>query len=376
MQGRYCKVQSPVHHLLEKLNGTFETRFGYTVCTEISGKENEYRFVRENVGLTDFSFVQKYRCLEEDSIYYLDEILPANIANIRYGRVLHTFLPDSDGRLLSDIFVANNDEEIILLCENCTDFETVHGILGNPDQDSVSIDDITNDFALFSLDGPMSWAVMRDLFSSDILGMPYLAVEPNEMNGIPVTLFRTGKTGEFGYLIMVASNQAETAWQEIHDKVLLHNGGVCGLDVFDLLKLDGRFFNINREGKRVRDPLICGLQWMIDFEKDGFYGSEAILKHRAGGLKRKVLGILGSDTDRSLSEGTEILVSSQKIGEIITAEFSYVLQKWIALAVVDCDFAYAGLNLTARDSQGEFPICSVSMPPFIPKSLSIKLDEV
>jgi len=369
-------VQSPVHHLLEKLNGTFETRNGYTVCTEISGKEKEYRFIREHVGLTDLSFVQKYRCLEEDSIYYLDEILPANIANIRYGRILHTFLPDQDGMLLSDVFVANNDEEIILLLENCTDFETVHGIIGNPEQESVSIDHISNDFALFSLDGPMSWAVMRDLFSSDILGMPYLAVEPNEVAGMPVTLFRAGKTGEFGYLIMVDNTHAENVWSAIHEKVIKRNGGVCGLDVFDLLKLDGRFFNINREGKRVQDPLICGLQWMIDFEKDGFFGSEPLLNRRSEGMKRKVLGISGTDPDRPLSLGSDILISSKIIGEIVTAEFSYALQQWIGLAVVDCEVAYAGLELTARDTSGEFPVTSVSMPPFIPKSLTIKLDEV
>jgi len=93
-------------------------------------------------------------------------------------------------------------------------------------------------------------------------------------------------------------------------------------------------------------------------------------------MKRKVLGISGTDPDRPLSLGSDILISSKIIGEIVTAEFSYALQQWIGLAVVDCEVAYAGLELTARDTSGEFPVTSVSMPPFIPKSLTIKLDEV
>ncbi len=52
---------------------------------------------------------------EETGLDFLDSLLAGNVARIRFGRVLHTFLSDENGMLLADCYVANNDDEFIVI---------------------------------------------------------------------------------------------------------------------------------------------------------------------------------------------------------------------------------------------------------------------
>ncbi len=371
------KKVSPIQNLLEDAGAKFSPRDDIIIPSGISDIQTEYNFVRKTVGLTDFSHMQIFRFRDEEAIYFLDEVLPANITNIRYGRILHTFLSDSDGHLLSDVYVANNDDDdIFVICENCVSREIVADCFKTANVNDIPMEDVSGQFGLFSLDGPQSWAVMQDIFSPDILGMPYLSIEPHEFEGSEVFLLRVGKTAEFGYMILVPVTMAADVWRKIQTAAESHSGGICGLDVFDILKLDGRFFNINCEGRILKDPLPIGLQWMIDLEKDSFLGSEAILSRRNKGLNQKLITIKPESQGSPLAVGTKINLDDETVGEVVTASYSYTLDCQLALVLFNIEYAYAGLTFTAKTTDGDIPVRTISMPPFIPESLHIRLDEL
>ena len=140
-----------------------------------------------------------------------------------------------------------------------------------------------------------------------------------------------------------------------------------------MLRLDGRFFNVYEEGAAVRDPLPLGLQWMIDFDGDDFRGKAAIAARRAAGLARKIIGVVPGDPGASLAAGDAIVHQGRTVAEVITAADSPTLGSRIGLALFDLPFAYAGLTLAGADGR---PIRTITMPPFTPRSLSVKLDEM
>jgi len=96
---------------------TFEERCGSTVVARFSDPETEYNHIRNSVGLTDFSYAQVYRMPEETAVDFLDAVVAGNVARTRFGRVVHTLLADEEGHIQGDCYVANNDEEFILICE-------------------------------------------------------------------------------------------------------------------------------------------------------------------------------------------------------------------------------------------------------------------
>ena len=290
--------------------------------------------------------------------------------------MLHTFLADVDGLLVADCYVANNDKEFLFLCEPIVTDDSFDALVSKTGLAEVSGQDLSATHALIGLDGFKSWEIVRKLFGSDVLGLPYLSVENFTFEGHPVRFFRAGKTGEFGYLMLVPNAVAPALLAACKAGVEQLGGRLCGAEVHNDLRLDGRFFNIHSEGLRARDPLVLGLQWMIDMEKGKFSGSEAIFRRRAEGLKRKVIGIAAApEQDAILQNGAALYHEGRLVGEVAARCFSWALGKPLALAVFPIELAYSGLTYRLGSADGPV-VESISMPPIMPKSLTVKLDEM
>ncbi len=362
-------------HLGPRWEGaTLAERHGVEVVSRVSDYETEYRLVRDSVAMTDFSFMRRYRMPTDQGIDLLDGLLPGNVARIRYGRVMQTFLADDDGRLLADCYVANNDEELILLCESAAPDDLMARIIREADREGIA-EDLTDSHALLSIDGFRAWAVVRDLFGADALGLPYLSIEIYPFAEEKVHLFRAGKTSEFGYLLMAPHSIAGGLFAAVREAVVAQGGGACGVEAHDSLRLEGRFFNIHAEGLRVGDPLVLGLQWMMDFEKCDYRGAAAILRRRAEGLSRKLIGVLGAPGEHRLKTGVRLFHGAEEAAEVVADAWSPALGCQVALAVFRIDLAFAGLAFSLGAPGGP-EVRTTSMPPIMAKSLSVKLDEM
>ena len=114
---------------------------------------------------------------------------------------------------------------------------------------------------------------------------------------------------------------------------------------------------------------------MIDFEKCDYRGAAAILKRRADGLSRKLIGVLAPPGEDGLKTGARLFHGADEVAEVVADTFSPGLGCRVALAVFRIDVAYAGLAFSLGSPRGP-EVRTVSMPPIMAKSLSVKLDEM
>jgi len=366
---------SLVRAQLAAAGAAFRERHGVEVVSRLADREVEYRAVRDAVALTDFSFVQKYRVPEEKGIDFLDALLAGNVAKIRFGRVLHTFLADPDGFIVGDCYVANNDTELIFLCEGLLPDAVLQAQLEAAGASAAGAEDLTANHELFSLDGFRAWEVVKEIFGADVLGLPYLSIEVYPFAGQTVRLFRSGKTSEFGYLLLTPQAVVPELFDTLTKSIAKREGRICGVDIHDDLRLEGRFFNLHAEGQRVRDPLALGLQWMIDFDKESFIGGEAIKRRRAEGLKRKIVGVATEPGCEALQTGAKIFHEDQPVAEVVASCHSFVLSHRLGLALLPRELAYSGLSFHLAAPDGPL-VRTISMPPIMPRSLTVKLDEM
>jgi hypothetical protein len=63
------------------------------------------------------------------------------------------------------------------------------------------------------------------------------------------------------------------------------------------------------------------------------------------------------------------------VAEVVTSCFSHLLGQPVGLAVFPIDLAYSGLTFQVGSAQGP-ELRTISMPPIMPKSLTVKLDEM
>jgi glycine cleavage system aminomethyltransferase T len=356
---------------LAALGASFVERDGMQAAAHFGDVDAEVAAVRGAAGLMDASHVMVFQGSVDDALYPLDERLAGNVANLRFGRVLHTLLADDAGHVVADAYVACDEEDLLVLLEACVPRAEVARLLA-----PAPLKDVTDDTAVFCVDGPKAWGPLRDLFGRDVLGMPYLSVEDHPLDGIPVRLLRGGKTAEFGYWMVLPAAEAGRAWDRLREAGAKHGLAPYGLDALDLLKLDGRFFNVNREGRVVSDPLPLGLQWMFDFGKERFGGRDAVMARRAAGVPTKVVGLALEAGLRGLVVGARVTLDGADVGEMVACGWSSGLQREMGLAHLDRAVAWAGLDLVVVGADGPLPARSLSMPPFVPQSLKVRLDEV
>jgi aminomethyltransferase len=363
---------SPIRDLLAERGAVFAERAGVEVPLRFGDPVDEYRAVREAAGLTDFSFSTRHR-VPEEGLDALERYAAGAVANIRFGRVLHTMALDEQGLLESDLYVANDDENLLVFGESLVPDERTAAALDGLGARAAGVEDLADRTALLGIDGFNAWAVVKELFGPDVLGLPYLSIESYELDGLEVKLLRGGKTSEFGYLLLVPAADASAVWKRIEGAGQPHGLVPVGVEAHSMLRLDGRFFNIHEEGAEVRDPLPLGLQWMVDIEGEEFRGRRALLDRREAGLTEKIIGVIPGEADGALEAGDEIVHQDRTVARIVTANDSPTLGRRIGLALFELDFAYSGLTLAGRDGRA---VRTISMPPFTPKSLTVKLDEM
>ncbi len=366
---------SPLHDILAAQGASFTQRHGSEIVSSVSEPAVEYDHIRNKVGLTDFSFMQKFTIPEEPGIDFLDTLLAGNVAKVRFGRMLHTFLADDNGNIIADCYVANNDEELILLCESIIDDAALKDILEKHGAADAGLVDCTGSHVLLGIDGFKAWAVVKDLFGIDVLGLPYLSIEMYPFGDTDIRFFRAGKTSEFGYLLLAPREIGEQLFAAALDGVRKYDGGLCSVAVHNDLRLEGRFFNIYAEGTVVKDPLQLGLQWMIDFDKDSFAGSAAIMQRRENGLTKKIIGIQTAVPLEEFVAGVGIYDGSEQVAEVKATCYSPLLQECIGLGLFPVDIAYAGLTFNLGGADGP-AVHTISMSPIMPRSLTIKLDDM
>jgi aminomethyltransferase len=364
---------TPLHDFFAKAGARFKDRYGVEIVDVVSTPETEYKLVRDAVALSDASYMQVFRIPESGAVDTLDPLLAGNIARTRFGRLLHTFLADDNGYLAADCYVVNNDDEFLLICESIVDDVAVRNLIVEKGR-AAGLEDLTETYAMLSLDGYKAWAVAKEVFGADILGLPYLSVENCTFDGEKVRLFRAGKTSEFGYLILVPRGKAEELAAALAASVAKQGGGLIGSSIHNDLRLEGRFFNIFAEGAVVRDPLALGIQWMIDLDKADGRGGASIRQRRTDGVQQKIVGIRVLP-GQALEAGMTLFEGAEPVGKVVTACMSHVLGHRMGLALLPVGMAYASLRFQL-EKVGGAEVTVIAMPPIMPKSLTVKLDEM
>ena len=65
----------PLRDILAHKGAAFQERYGVQVPLAFSDLETEYRLIRDKVGITDFSYMQKFRISADAGLDFLDNLL-------------------------------------------------------------------------------------------------------------------------------------------------------------------------------------------------------------------------------------------------------------------------------------------------------------
>jgi len=326
-----------------------------------SGVLAEHNATRETIGLFDVSHLGTATLIGENAAEQLNKILTNDINRIKPGQAQYSTLLSEDGTVVDDLIVYLRSKDEVLIIPNASNATKVLEIIKSNISKDIEIKNLHQDIAIIAIQGPKSFELVNDLgLPTD---MQYMAFKDVSFLGQPITICRTGYTGEKGFELLIPAQAAINIWDEIVSKGQKYGAKAVGLGARDTLRTEMGYPLHGQDISLNISPLEAGLSWAVNLEKPNFLGKDALLKEKANGIKRRLVGIKAVERAIPRSHMRVLDVDKKDIGEITSGTFSPTLKSGIALALVDSKIEINDkVYVDVRGNSLEFV---VTKPPFV-----------
>jgi aminomethyltransferase len=325
--------------------------------------DREYAAIRNSAALIDVSPLYKYLIQGRDAERLLDRVLPRDMARCKLGQVMYTPWCNSLGKVIDDGTVSRLEEQVFRLTSADPNLRWLHQNAIGLD---VAIADISDQVAAVSLQGPLA----RDILLAagvDVTHLKYFRLTTGSIRGVPVTVSRTGYTGDLGFEIWVSAENGVRLWDALMSSGEPYGivpSGILGLDVArieaGLLMLEVDYVSANHAliEDQKSTPYELSLGWTVSLDKGPFVGKKALVEEKARGPAWQFVGIEVSweslealYAERGLPPklptvawrtSVPIYAGGKQAGYATSGCWSPILKKYIALAHLET--AHAGLG--------------------------------
>jgi aminomethyltransferase len=322
----------------------------------------EHQHTRSGAGLFDVSHMGQIRLRGPGTAAALETLVPGDIVGLAPLRQRYTLFTSESGGILDDLMVSNAGDHLFLIVNAANkDADLAH--LQKHLSGRCQVQAAT-DRALLALQGPKAAAVLGR-FARHATTMPFMSVDDLMIDGIACFVSRSGYTGEDGFEISVAADQAETLARR-----LLAEGEVrpAGLGARDSLRLEAGLALHGQDIDPSTTPIEAGLAWAVPKRRraeGGFPGADVVQRQLAEGAPRRRVGILpeGRQPARAHTEIQDM--SGRNVGELTSGGFGPTLGGPVAMGYVETKLAAPGTALSLM-VRGKAVPAKVAALPFVP----------
>ncbi|MEM7039553.1 MAG: glycine cleavage system aminomethyltransferase GcvT, partial [Bacteroidota bacterium] len=227
------------------------------------------------------------------------------------------------------------------------------------------LNDISAKSSLLAVSGPKATEILEPLTDIKIGELEYYGFGKGKLAGVDCMIATTGYTGERTYEIFHWDNDAQHVWDALFENSDKTGLKPTGLGARDTLRLEMGYMLYGNDITDTTSPLEAGLSWITKTKKGDFNGRDAILKLKAEGLKRKLVGF--KMLERGIPRSHyEIAVDGNVVGEVTSGSMSPLLGIGIGMGYVPVEHAKPGsqIQIVVRNKHLS---AEVVKPPFIQK---------
>lgn len=310
---------------------TFEERGGRRVVRDYGRPAVAHRAVRNGVGAIEMGY-GVVLVEGDDRVEFVDNAV-SNHVPTSDGEGCYALLLDPQGRIETDLYVYNAGERLLLFTPPAQAEPLVADWREKVFIQDVEIREATDEFAVFGVHGAQSTEKVASVLNHAGAPEPQLSFVRGSIADVGVTVIASdGLTGEEGYEIVCAADQAET----LFDALLTYGNAAApfGYASWESLTLEAGtpLFDTELEG---RLPNVLGLRNALDFDKGCYVGQEVVSKVENRGQPSQRL--VGLRPETLPDGGAAVFAGDAAVGEVTRAVDSPTLGTPAALALVDYD---------------------------------------
>ena len=316
---------------------------GYEMPVRYTGDVREHQCVRTAVGLFDISHMGEFDVRGPGAGEYLDRVVTNDVSALAVGQALYSPMCRPDGGIVDDLLVYRYDDHFMVVV-NASNIAKDYAWMAGQNTAGVLLEDRSEVTALLALQGPKAADVLRAHVAAAVLDLGYYRFTTGTLFGAPATISRTGYTGEDGFELYFEPGHANAIWNGLVEAGRPHGLEFIGLGARDTLRLEMGYMLYGNDIDDTTSPLEAGLGWTVKLQKGEFTGRDALMKQKAAGLRRKLVGFQ-LDGRRVPRHGMGIASGERAVGQVASGTFSPTLERPIGMGYVELALAATGTAL-------------------------------
>jgi aminomethyltransferase len=332
---------------------------GYNMPIQYEGIMAEHLWTRENAGLFDVSHMGQLLINGPDVDAELEKLLPADVKGLGVDKMRYSLLLNESGGILDDLMLTRQADGFYMVVNGATKYDDI-GHMREHLPDEITLNHL-EESALLALQGPKAGDVLARI-QPNVARLYFMEAGAFDLNGVPAWVSRSGYTGEDGFEISIAADQAEKIATLLCDQPDVKP---IGLGARDSLRLEAGLPLYGHDLDEETTPISADLGFALQKrrrEEGGFPGAERILLEREQGPVLKRVGLL-VEGRQPVREGAAVVdADGNEVGKVTSGGFSPSLERPIAMAYVPVALAAPGTRLQLNQRAKIFEADVTAMP--------------
>ncbi|XVJ69283.1 MAG: glycine cleavage system aminomethyltransferase GcvT [Rhizobacter sp.] len=357
-------LKTPLHKLHLELGARMVPFAGYDMPVQYpSGIMAEHKQCRDSAALFDVSHMGQLRLLGSEAASALESLVPVDVVDLAVGKQRYGFFTNENGGLLDDLMITRREDDLFVVVNaGCKVADTEHLIRHIGGRCLVQS---LADRALLALQGPLAVRALARL-NPQAAALTFMTGTHLKLAGCECFVTRSGYTGEDGFEISVAHDQAE-----ILARALLEQAEVkpAGLGARDTLRLEAGLCLYGHDINTETTPVEAALTWAIQKVRrvggaraGGFPGADVINGQLLRGPSRKRVGLVGQER-APVREGAPLVdAAGQPLGTVTSGTLAPTVNQVIAMAYLPTTKAVVGQTVWAEVRGKKLPMTVTAMP--------------
>ena len=313
---------------------------GFKMPIQYSSILEEHRRVRTTVGVFDVSHMGEIILRGPRALEMVNRLTINDAAKIAVNQAQYSAMCYADGGIVDDLIVYNRGDHYLLVV-NASNLDKDEAWIRENCLEGVTVENISDSITQLAVQGKQAEATLQKLTDVDLSQIKFYWFSEGVLAGVQMIISATGYTGEPGFELYFDRQHSGAVWKQVFAAGKEFDIAPIGLGARDSLRLEKKYCLYGNDIDQSTAPLEAGLGWITKLDKDDFIGRDALLKLKAQGLSRRLMGfeVAGRMIPR---HGYEVHKSGNKVGYVTSGAYSPVLEKNIGLAYVALDVAKVG----------------------------------
>jgi len=359
--------RTPLYERHRAAGAKFVDFGGWEMPVQYSSILEEHKAVRTAVGLFDVSHMGEIEIRGPRALEVVQRLTTNDASKLEISQVQYSTLCYPHGGIVDDLTVYRLEPEHFFLCVNAANIDKDLAWIVEQAHGDADIINTSAQIAQLALQGRQAQVTLQPMCDIPLDSIRYYWSAKGRVQGIEALISRTGYTGEDGFEIYCSAAQGPELWSYLIDAGTPYGIRPIGLGARDTLRLEMGYALYGNDLTADTTPLQAGLGWIVKLNKGSFIGREALLKERADGVTRRLVGL--EMIDRGVARAHyHILGDGKVVGEMTSGTVSPSLNKSIGLGYVRTSHAKTGTSLQV-DIRGKSTQARVASTPFYPSQV-------